>query len=368
MLFGFLFVKGPSPAIIVAPEHLFDIGPIEITNTMFTSWFIVAGICLVAIFAGRRMSVVPSGFSGLVEAAVGGFYGIVTQVAGEENARRFFWVVGTIFFYVLISNYAGLLPINNVIGKPEPGHGDKQVIFETTSVAGLDVAYIKVNPEECEVGVDEGCPTEAAHGPTEGAAEEEGHGALPKTQPGAATGSVSALPGGIAASAAPAQEEPHTEEDGTFSGLLAPWFRSVNTDVNAPLAIAIFSFIFVEFWGLSSLGPGYLKKFFNFGNLFRGKPMGLIDVFVGLLEFVSELSRMVSFTFRLFGNVFAGEVLLLMMTFLVPFVLVNVFYGLELFVGLIQAFVFAMLTLVFAQTAVAGHGEGHEGEHGEAQH
>ena len=97
-------------------------------------------------------------------------------------------------------------------------------------------------------------------------------------------------------------------------------------------------------------------------------PLGLIDIFVGILEFVSELSRMVSFTFRLFGNIFAGEVLLTMMMFLVPFVLVDVFFGLELFVGLIQAFVFAMLTLVFAQTAVAHHGGGEHEGHGEAHH
>jgi hypothetical protein len=274
---------------------------------------------------------------------------------------------------VLISNYAGLLPINNVIGRIEPGHGDKQVIMSTTSIAGLDVAYIPVNPDECEIGVDEGCPTEAHHegeeSHEEGAAEEESHGALtPGTGSNLQPGFASAQPGGLAASTAPAQEEPHTESDGTFSGLIAPYFRSVNTDVNAPLAIAIFSFIFVEFWAFSTLGPGYLKKFFNFGNLFRGKPMGLIDVFIGIVELISELARMISFTARLFGNVFAGEVLLLMMTFLVPFVLVNVFYGLELFVGLIQAFVFAMLTLVFAQTAVAGHGDSHESEHSEAGH
>ena len=119
-----------------------------------------------------------------------------------------------------------------------------------------------------------------------------------------------------------------------FSGLLAPLFRSVNTDVNTPLAIAIFSFVFVEYWGFSTLGAGYLKKFFNFGRLLRGNPMGLIDVFVGLLELISEFARLVSFTFRLFGNIFAGEVLLLMMAFLVPFLLVDIFYGLELFVGL----------------------------------
>src|SRR5690606_22629692 len=114
-------------------------------------------------------------------------------------------------------------------------------------------------------------------------------------------------------------ETPTLDEDGTFTGIIAPYFRSVMTDVNAPLAIAIFSFIFVEFWGLSTLGIGYLGKFFAFGRLLKGNPMGIIDVFVGLLELVSELSRIVSFTFRLFGNIFAGEVLLLMMTFLVPF-------------------------------------------------
>ena len=92
--------------------------------------------------------------------------------------------------------------------------------------------------------------------------------------------------------------------------------------------------------------------------------MGLIDVFVGLLEVISELARVVSFTFRLFGNIFAGEVLLLMMGFLVPFVLVDIFYGLELFVGLVQAFVFAMLTLVFAQTATTSHDD-HD-DHGAA--
>ena len=132
------------------------------------------------------------------------------------------------------------------------------------------------------------------------------------------------------------------------------------TDLNAPLALAIMSFVFVEYWAFSTLGFGYLKKFFAFGNLLRGKPMGIIDVFVGLLELISELIRVVSFTARLFGNIFAGEVLLLMMSFLVPLVLIDIFYGLELFIGLIQAFVFAMLTLVFAQTAVAQHGDGHE--------
>jgi F-type H+-transporting ATPase subunit a len=143
--------------------------------------------------------------------------------------------------------------------------------------------------------------------------------------------------------------------------------RPVNTDITAPLAIAIFSFIFVEFWGLQSLGLGYLKKFFAV-DAFKKGPLGVIDIFVGLLEFVSELSRMISFTFRLFGNIFAGSVLMLMMTFLTPFVLILPFYGLEVFVGAIQAFVFAVLTLVFGMSAVISHhGDDHHAEeHGGA--
>ena len=175
---------------------------------------------------------------------------------------------------------------------------------------------------------------------------------------------MSSAPAGseLGVAAAAEAEDVERTTDGRFSGILAPYFRSVMTDITAPLAIAIFSFIFVEFWGLQSLGMGYLGKFFAFGAIKKG-PLGIIDIFVGILELVSEFSRIVSFTFRLFGNIFAGEVLLLMMTFLVPFLLVDVFYGLELFVGLIQAFVFAMLTTVFAVTAVSHHGGEHD-EHG----
>ena len=313
IVIGLFVLRGPSPVIAVAPEHIFDIGPLAVTNTMFTSWIVVILMSLIAFFAGRRMSLVPSGFSGVVEAVIAGFYGIVENAVGEKQARKFFWVVATIFFYILVSNYVGLVPPNFNVGVPEAGHGEKQAVFEQTSIAGIDIAYIPLNPQERDLGA----------GDEELVAEAAGE---------------------------------------RFSGTLAPMLRSVNTDVNAPLAIAIFAFVFIEFWGLQALGFGYLGKFFSFGRVLRGSPAGLLDVFVGLLEFISELIRVVSFTFRLFGNIFAGEVLLIMMSFLVPLLLVDVFYGLELFVGLIQAFVFAMLTLVFAQQAVTAHGDGHEAE------
>ena len=130
--------------------------------------------------------------------------------------------------------------------------------------------------------------------------------------------------------------------------------RPAGTDLNMPLALALVSFVFVEFWGFKAQGIGYLTKFFAFGSFFRRGPFqGLIDMFVGLLEFISELIRIVSFTFRLFGNMTAGEILVVMITFLVPLVATNFVYGLELLVGLIQSVIFAGLTLVFLSVAVS---------------
>ncbi len=132
--------------------------------------------------------------------------------------------------------------------------------------------------------------------------------------------------------------------------------RSAGTDLNMPLALALVSFVFVEYWGFRAHGFGYLKKFFALGNLIRLRPSGLIDAFVGLLELVSEFVRVVSFTFRLFGNMTAGEILVVMITFLVPFVATQFVFGLELLVGLIQAIIFAALTLVFLSVAVSREG------------
>ena len=115
-------------------------------------------------------------------------------------------------------------------------------------------------------------------------------------------------------------------------------------------------FLFVEILGIRAHGIGYFKEFFRFGKLLRGKIMdGVIDLFVGALEGISHLVRLVSFTFRLFGNMTAGEILLLVATFLVPFVISIPVYGLELMVGLIQGVIFAGLTIVFASMAVATH-------------
>jgi F-type H+-transporting ATPase subunit a len=155
--------------------------------------------------------------------------------------------------------------------------------------------------------------------------------------------------------------------------VLVPLFRGANTDVNVPLALALISFVFVEYWGIRSHGfLRYVRKFANVGRLFSGVGQvmrghirsgmgsifnGIIDAFVGLVEFISEVVRIVSFTFRLFGNMTAGEILLVVVTFLVPFIVADVFYALELLIGFIQALIFAGLTLVFGAIALTPHAE-----------
>jgi len=146
-----------------------------------------------------------------------------------------------------------------------------------------------------------------------------------------------------------------------------PLFRSANTDLNIPAALAVVSFCYVEYWGFKAKGISYLKTFFHFGPLWQALKLiftgnfkagagsllnGLISVFAGLLEILSHLIRMVSFTFRLFGNMTAGMILVMIMIFLVPWVLPSLFYGMEAFFGFVQAMIFGGLTLGFACAAV----------------
>ena len=131
----------------------------------------------------------------------------------------------------------------------------------------------------------------------------------------------------------------------TAGGETVPFLRAINTDLNIPLALAIIAFITIEVTGIMVLGFWkYVGKFLNFHS-----PIGL---FVGLLELLSEMIRLISFSFRLFGNIFAGSVLVMIITFLAPYAVPAPFMLFEVFVGLIQAAVFALLTLFFIKLAI----------------
>ncbi len=324
-LFGFIFLRGPTPHISVKPETLFTVGVVDVTNTMVTSWLVVATLVIGVVLATRRWELVPRGAQNVVEATVEALYNLVVSIAGEHNGRRFFPVVATIFFFVLASNWLSLLPVFNVIGGvQEEEHG---FVFHQSS--GINYVPLSGPGELSAPSIDEDDPD----------AKEQYESA---------------------------------KREGKNVGELIPFLRGPSTDLNTPLALAIVSAIAVEGWAVTSVGFfTYGQKFFNFGGILRGVRrlsfgmifQGAIDAFVGIIEFFSELARLISFTFRLFGNMFAGEVVVLMFTFLTPLVVGVVVYGLEVFIGVIQAFIFAMLTLVFGALAVAhaDHGESHDG-------
>jgi F-type H+-transporting ATPase subunit a len=169
---------------------------------------------------------------------------------------------------------------------------------------------------------------------------------------------------GFAATIVEAPEGEHAEGAESFG--LIPYIRVTSTDLNFTVALALIAVVMVQVIGFRAQGPGYLTKFWNTKTFFSVPIFGLIDFVVGLLELISEFSKILSFAFRLFGNIFAGSVLLFVMGALLGagglgFFQVG-FLMLEFFVGLIQAIVFGMLTMTFMAQATQGHGEHHEEE------
>jgi F-type H+-transporting ATPase subunit a len=156
---------------------------------------------------------------------------------------------------------------------------------------------------------------------------------------------VASADGQAAAAAAQAQEEP--------ARVLVPFFRAPNADLNMTIAMAILAVVIVQISGIVAHGVGgYLKEL--------ATPLFLFPIHV-----VGEFSRIISLSARLFGNIFGGEVLLAVIIALTSYVFIipALFYGLELFFGLVQALIFSLLTLIYITLAVAGHGD--HGEHGE---
>jgi F-type H+-transporting ATPase subunit a len=239
--------------ISIAAEKLFQLGPLPVTNSLLVTWFTILlfGVLIVVVRLSKR--VVPVGIQNVVEYALETLYRTVCDtVEDEEKGRRFFPLVMTIFLFVLIVNWFGLLPGFGSIG-----------FF-------------------------------------------------------------------------------HTEgEHRSFIPLL----RGASADLNTTIALALISVSLTQVYSIRYLGlKGYVGRFIKLKNP--------IMFFVGILELIAELAKIISFSFRLFGNIFAGEVLLLVMLTLLPFVVPLPFLVLEIFVGFIQALVFALLTLFFIKIAI----------------
>jgi F-type H+-transporting ATPase subunit a len=168
----------------------------------------------------------------------------------------------------------------------------------------------------------------------------------------------------------PGQAEAAAAEEGAHFGVI-PFVRPASSDLNFTISLAVVAVVLTEVMGLRASGLRYFKKFFNFGpaiKMWTREHLGafdllfpFIDIFVGILELVAELARLISFSFRLFGVIFAGSVVLFLIGSLVPVFVQSGFVILELFFGVIQAAVFGMLTLIFVTLATQSHDQ-----HGEA--
>ncbi|MDZ4227495.1 MAG: F0F1 ATP synthase subunit A [Patescibacteria group bacterium] len=235
--------------VVLAPETLGTLWGIPITNTLLTSWAVIALLVTVAFFIGKRLNMTPGRFQLLFEWLVSFIYDYVAEtLESRELARRFFPFIATIFLFIFTAN---LLEFTPGIGSIGIFHGHE----------------------------------------------------------------------------------------------LLPLFRSVNTDLNVTLTLAIISFLVIEVTGVVVVGAWkYAGKFLNFRS-----PMGF---FLGIIELFSEIGRIISFSFRLFGNIFAGEVLILVVTYFLPYAAPVPVMAFEIFVGFVQAAIFALLTLFFIKLAI----------------
>jgi F-type H+-transporting ATPase subunit a len=301
-----LGLKVPAPVVSLAAEPVFHIGFFRITNSLLLTWIVMIFLVVLALLATRRVprdmsqasnsDLVPSGLQNVLEMVIEALYNLTRSVAGSWTAKLF-PVIATIFLFVLVSNYSGLLPFVGTVGW-----------LEHPLAAGEAITgYV-------------------ANGPV-----------------------LTATP------AAPGE-----------GYIVVPWLRAPSADLNFTLALAVVTVVLTQYYGVKAQRGAYFKKFFDLSGFKQGVLMGVIGIFVSILEIIGELSRLLSFSFRLFGNVFAGEVLLLVMAFLIPYIASLPFYGLELFVGFIQAAVFMMLAVVFISMATEGHGGGEH--HGAEEH
>ncbi len=246
--------------IFLRAEEVFHIGSFAVTNTLVVSVFALVVLAGAGALLKRQLALTPGGLQNMVEVGYEVLLGLMDSVLGARHkSERYLPFVATIFVFILVSNWLGILPGVGSVGFFEEVHGNRA---------------------------------------------------------------------------------------------FTPLLRSPASDLNFTLALAILTVVAVNVFGIAAIGiRAHASKFFNFSS-----PLAF---FIGILELISEIARMISFAFRLFGNVFAGEVLLVVIAFLVPYLALVPFFFLEIFVGFIQAFVFAMLALVFIAIATVEHGAEH---------
>ncbi len=239
----------------LAPETIFHVAGFPITNTMINVWLAMAIFFILGLFLRSRIKLKPGKTQNFIEYFLEKLFVYFDQVTGDrKKTMQFLPIVGSIFFFILLSNWLGLLP---------------------------------------------------------------------------GTGSI------------------------TIGG--EPLLRSANTDLNLTVAMAVVSVVVSHLFGLFTVGIfTHLNKFIQIGTFVKSLRKGPVAIFtaivelvVGVIEIISEMAKVLSLSLRLFGNIFAGEVLISVISSIAAVILPAPFMMLEILVGLIQASVFTMLTLVY---------------------
>lgn len=306
-----------------------------LTNTFVATvvtYIIIVLLVLRANARSRTADEVPTGLYNFFEMVIEGAYSFARGIAGEK-ARDFFPYFMTFLLLILTANWLELVPGVDSIGIWE----NLPHLRELEAEEAAEAAGEEISEEELHAIYEE--------------VDEQNIGDLrvPEESPVGllirAEGNVEGNSGLLGLKADPQAAD----------WTIVPLVRAPATDLNFTLALALVSMFMVQYYGFKYLGASYLSKFFTLPiNAIARNPIRVLDPAVGILEFVSEVSKILSFSFRLLGNIFAGQVLLFVMAFLLP--VANVaFFALELFVGLIQAIVFAMLSLVFMASASESH-------------
>jgi F-type H+-transporting ATPase subunit a len=272
---------------------------------------------LIAFFSTRRFAasgnLVPSGMTNAFEAIIEYLWNSVEGAAGKW-AKKIFPIPATIFLLVFIANMVKLVPGFESIGYLKQVHkGTGYAPVQIFKLGSLDV-----------FSIDKGQPSQVAsitQGETEVSEGETSH---------------------------------ETTEICTACEIV-PYLRGSATDLNFTLALGLIAVLMTQVYGVWAQGFGYFSKFFPIKQLISGGIFGMINFIVGFLELILEIAKIISFGFRLFGNVFGGAILLSVVGALVAVGVPAGLYGFEMFFGVIQAYVFFLLALIFISMATVSH-------------
>jgi F-type H+-transporting ATPase subunit a len=290
-----------------APDVITNIGPLPITNTLIHT-LVVDGVLIgVALTVSKNLKKIPHSLQALIEPVIGSMYSLCQSIASsKKSAERIFPFVMTFFLFIFTANFTGLLPGVGTIGFFREGEAHSKLVNETHAAESTHE-----EPAQKEAGTTDTHKNEKEHAATDSA-------------------------------------KGHVQE-----ATLIPLFRGATSDINVTLSLALISVFATHMLSIQLTGfKDYLGRYFS------ANP---VNLYVGLLELVAEITKVISLSFRLFGNIYAGEVALHTISNLIAFIAPLPFLLLESIVSVVQALVFSVLTLVFmAVLTTPHHHEAHE--------